>query len=117
MPTGKVSVIFRSSFSRVSTVTAIINLLFKQFGQSLSLRDCGLSRKFHNQLGTELVAARLRTVPQILTNGARGGTRTPTLFPASGPKPGASTNFATRAKKQSGRPQRPPPLKSVKVSF
>src|SRR5665647_1811008 len=46
MPTGKVSVIFRSSFSRVSTVTAIINLLFKQFGQSLSLRDCGLSRKF-----------------------------------------------------------------------
>ncbi len=26
-----------------------------------------------------------------------GGTRTPTLLPASGPKPGASTNFATRA--------------------
>src|SRR6185369_13910441 len=29
--------------------------------------------------------------------GARGGTRTPTPSLASGPKPGASTNFATRA--------------------
>ncbi len=29
--------------------------------------------------------------------GARGGTRTPTVFLPSGPKPGASTNFATRA--------------------
>ena len=29
--------------------------------------------------------------------GARGGTRTPTPLLASGPKPGASTNFATRA--------------------
>jgi hypothetical protein len=29
--------------------------------------------------------------------GARGGTRTPTPLPASGPKPGASTNFATCA--------------------
>ena len=29
--------------------------------------------------------------------GARGGTRTPTPLQASGPKPGASTNFATRA--------------------
>ena len=29
--------------------------------------------------------------------GARGGTRTPTPVRASGPKPGASTNFATRA--------------------
>src|SRR3954447_1288738 len=30
-------------------------------------------------------------------SGARGGTRTPTPLLASGPKPGASTNFATRA--------------------
>ena len=29
--------------------------------------------------------------------GARGGTRTPTVLLPSGPKPGASTNFATRA--------------------
>eukprot|EP01034_Spumella_vulgaris_P025964 gene25962-32476_t len=29
--------------------------------------------------------------------GARGGTRTRTVLPPSGPKPGASTNFATRA--------------------
>ena len=31
--------------------------------------------------------------------GARGGTRTRTVLLPSGPKPGASTNFATRAKK------------------
>ena len=31
--------------------------------------------------------------------GARGGTRTPTPLLASGPKPGASTNFATFAHK------------------
>ena len=30
-------------------------------------------------------------------NGAREGTRTPTPVKASGPKPGASTNFATLA--------------------
>ena len=42
------------------------------------------------------------TAPQGFSNisGARGGTRTPTPLPASGPKPGASTNFATRAQKQ-----------------
>ena len=32
-----------------------------------------------------------------LHNGARGGTRTRTVLLPSGPKPGASTNFATRA--------------------
>ena len=32
-----------------------------------------------------------------ISSGARGGTRTPTPLLASGPKPGASTNFATRA--------------------
>jgi hypothetical protein len=38
--------------------------------------------------------------PAIHKNsGARGGTRTPTPLLASGPKPGASTNFATRAEK------------------
>ncbi len=36
--------------------------------------------------------------------GARGGTRTPTPLLASGPKPGASTNFATRADLDAGQP-------------
>jgi hypothetical protein len=34
---------------------------------------------------------------QLKVSGARGGTRTRTPLLASGPKPGASTNFATRA--------------------
>src|SRR5215208_6762625 len=59
--TGSVSVILRSSLSRVSTFTAML----------LSL--------------------------QLKVSGARGGTRTRTPLLASGPKPGASTNFATRA--------------------
>ena len=33
----------------------------------------------------------------VFIRGARGGTRTRTVLPPSGPKPGASTNFATRA--------------------
>src|SRR5664279_4397437 len=38
--------------------------------------------------------------------GARGGTRTRTPVKASGPKPGASTNFATRAGSLEGKPGR-----------
>ena len=37
-----------------------------------------------------------RAIRQVV--GARGGTRTPTPVKASGPKPGASTNFATLAR-------------------
>ncbi len=46
------------------------------------------------------------------SGGARGGTRTPTPLLASGPKPGASTNFATRALKKRGEASRPPQLRS-----
>ena len=40
---------------------------------------------------------RIRLDQAIFVRGARGGTRTRTVLPPSGPKPGASTNFATRA--------------------
>src|SRR5206468_10712895 len=49
------------------------------------------------------------------TRGARGRTRTDTPLLASGPKPGASTNFATRAvtERESGPPGKPgSPLES-----
>ena len=52
--------------------------------------------------------------------GARGGTRTPTPLLASGPKPGASTNFATRAgqkKAKGGLCQQTARSKSVKPKF
>ena len=39
----------------------------------------------------------------ILESGAREGTRTPTPVRAPGPKPGASTNFATLAGTTKGR--------------
>ncbi len=52
--------------------------------------------------------------------GARGGTRTPTPLLASGPKPGASTNFATRAghpKAKGGLREQTARSKSVKGKF
>ena len=50
-----------------------------------------------------------------MCRGARGGTRTRTVLLPSGPKPGASTNFATRAKKVKGSVKQALALKSVSL--
>jgi hypothetical protein len=63
----------------------------------------------HRQIGSFAASAALY--------GARGGTRTPTPLLASGPKPGASTNFATRATKQNGEVWTDLPMKSVNFLF